>query len=36
VKMHESMLAHHAWHIVLTLVALAAIGAWWKFQKRNE
>ena len=26
------MLEHHAFHILLTVVALAAIGAWWFYQ----
>ncbi len=30
------MLEHHAFHILLTVVALAAIGAWWFYQKKNK
>ncbi len=34
--MHENMFVHHAFHIFLTLAVLAAIGAWWLYQKRSD
>jgi|GEM_PF-1364090 len=34
--MHMNMLEHHAFHILLTVVVLAAIGAWWFYQKRSD
>ena len=30
------MLEHHAFHILLTVVVLAAIGAWWLYQKKER
>jgi len=31
-----NMLEHHAFHILLTVVVLAAIGAWWLYQKKER
>ena len=36
VHVHENFLRHHAFHIALTLVALAAIGGWWLYDKKNK
>jgi hypothetical protein len=36
VHVHENMLQHHAFHIALTLVALAAIGGWWFYDKKSK
>jgi len=35
-NMHENMFVHHAFHIFLTVTALAVIGAWWFYQKKNN
>ena len=32
----ESMLRHHAFHIGITLAALAAVAVWWLFDKRSK
>jgi hypothetical protein len=33
---HEGFLQHHAFHIALTVTALAVVGAWWLLQKRSR
>lgn len=36
VHVHENFLQHHAFHIALTVVALAAIGGWWFYDKKKK